>query len=100
MLPHHQRIADEYEADARDVKRERRRFALLTLCWCWLWVLAGALLMAKSFHINATVGFIYFPHLMDRAQAYFMSGLFVGTAGPFASLLIAWKKAMTRGLLD
>ena len=100
MLPHHQRIADAYAADARDVKVERRRFAVRTLAWCWLWVIVGGLLMGESFHINSVVGWIYFPKLMAKAQAYFLGGLFVGTAGPLATLLIAWRKAMDRGLLD
>jgi hypothetical protein len=100
VLPHHQRIADEYEADARDITRERRRFVLLTLGGCWFWVLVGGVLMGKSFHINATVGWVYFPTLMARAQAYFVGGLFVGTAGPLATLLIAWRRGMTRGLLE
>src|SRR5205823_3645002 len=100
MLPHHQRIADEYEADARDAKRERWRFMLRTLAWCWLWVMIGGVLMAESFHLNATVGWIYFPHLMARAQGFFIGGLFIGTAGPVVSLLVAWRRAMSRGLLE
>lgn len=100
MLPHHQRIADEYAADARDVKRERWRFLWQTAVWCWVWVIVGGLLMGESFHINAIVGWIYFPKLMAKAQAYFLGGLFVGTAGPLATLLVAWRKAMERGLLD
>jgi hypothetical protein len=100
MLPHHQRIADEYAADARDVKRELRRFALSTLAWCWLWVVIGGVLMAKSFHVNATVGWVYFPNLMARAELLFNTGLFIGTAGPLGTLLVAWRKAMNRGLLE
>lgn len=100
MLPHHQRIADEYEADARDIKRERWSFALLTLAGCWFWVVVGAVLMGESFHINAVVGWVYFPKLMARAQGYFMGGLFVGTAGPLGTLLFAWRRAMDRGLLQ
>jgi hypothetical protein len=100
MLPHHQRIAEEYAADARDVKVERRRLMIQTLAWCWLCVIVGVLLMGESFHINAVVGWIYFPKLMAKAEAYFLGGLFVGTAGPLTTLLIAWRKAMNRGLLD
>jgi hypothetical protein len=100
MLPHHQRIADEYAADARDITRERRRFMVRTLAWCWLWVIIGGLLMGKSFHIDATVGWIYYPQLMAKAEGYFQGGLFIGTAGPLASLLIGWRRAVSRGLLD
>jgi hypothetical protein len=100
LLPHHQRIADEYAADARDIKRERRRFALVTLAVCWLWVIAGGGLMGQSLHINASVGPLYFPGLMARAQLLFTTGLFMGTAGPLATLLVAWRKAMQRGLID
>jgi len=100
MLPHHQRIADAYASEARDVKRERRRLALQVVGWCWIWVVIGGLLMAESFHINATVGWIYFPKLMDRAQGFFLGGLFIGTAGPLISLLVGWRRAMGRGLLE
>ena len=100
MLPHHQRIADEYTADAIDAKRERCRFAFQILGWCWLWVLVGGLLMAQAFHIDATVGWIYFPKLMAKAEAYFQAGLFIGTAGPLASLLIGWRRAVVQRLLD
>jgi hypothetical protein len=100
MLPHHQRIAAEYAADAHDIKRERRRLALQMLGWCWLWAIVGGLLMGESFHINAVVGWIYFPRLMARAQGYFLGGLFVGTAGPLSTLFVGWRRAMDRGLLD
>jgi hypothetical protein len=100
MLPHHQRIADEYAADVRDIKRERWRFMWRTLAWCWAWVIIGGLLMGESFHINAVIGWIYFPKLMAKAQAFFLGGLFVGSAGPVATLLVAWRRAMDRGLLD
>lgn len=100
MLPHHQRIADEYAADARDTKGERRRFYITTLGWCWVWVVIGGVLMAQSFHMNAVIGWVYFPKMMARAQAYFASGLFIGTAGPLATLLVAWRRALNRGLLD
>lgn len=100
MLPHHQRIADAYAADARDIKLERRRLMIQTLAWCWLWVIAGGLLLGESFHINALVGWIYFPRLMAKAEAFFLGGLFVGTVGPLVTLFIAWRKAMDRGLLD
>ena len=100
MLPHHARIAAEYEADALDIKRERRRLALQTLGSCWLCVIVGAGLMGESFHINATVGWIYYPRLMAKAQAFFSAGLFVGVAGPFASLVIGAQRAMSRGLLS
>lgn len=100
MLPHHQRIADAYAADARDVKHEARRLMLQTAAWCWIWVIIGGALMGVSFHINATIGWIYFPNLMARAQGFFVGGLFIGTAGPLVSLLVAWRRAMIRGLLD
>jgi hypothetical protein len=100
MLPHHQRIAEEYAADARDIKVERRRFMIQTLAWCWAWAILGGLLMGESLHINAVVGWIYFPRLMARAQAFFLAGLFVGTAGPLTTLFVAWRRAMDRGLLD
>ena len=100
MLPHQQRIAAEYDADARDAKRERRRLAWQTLALCWGCVIIGAALMGESFHISATVGWIYFPHLMAKAQAYFWTGMFVGVAGPLASLIIGGHRAMSRGLLD
>ena len=71
-----------------------------TLAWCWVWVVVGGVLIGESFHINATVGWIYFPKLMAKAQACFLGGVFVGAAGPLVTLLVAWRKAMNRGLLD
>ena len=100
MLPHHERIAAEYEAGARDAKRERRRFAIWTIAICWTWVVVGGGLMGQGLHINATIGPFYFPRLMDRANALFSAGLFIGTAGPIATLLTAWRKASNRGILD
>jgi hypothetical protein len=99
MLPHHARIAAEYAADARDIKRERRRLALQTLGWCWFWCIVGVALMGESFHINATVGWLYFPKTMARAQGFFLGGLFAGTAGPLISLFIGWRRAMDRDLI-
>jgi len=100
MLPHHARIAAEYEAGARDAKRERRRLALKTVGWCWLWTLIGGALWGESLHINAVVGFVYYPELMARAQLFFLAGIFVGTAGPLITLFVAWRTAMDRGILD
>ena len=100
MLPHHARIAAEYEADARDAKRERRQLAWKTLGVCWLWVFVGVALMAEGLHINAVIGPFYYPGLMARAQGFFWGGLFVGTAGPIVTLFVAGRKAIDRGLLE
>src|ERR1043165_2010588 len=100
MLPHHARIAAEYEASARDAKRERRQLALKTVAWCWCWVLIGGVLWGESLHINATVRGIYYPDIMDTAKLYFFSGMFVGIAGPAGTLVVAWRIAMSRGMLD
>jgi hypothetical protein len=100
MLPHHARIAAAYEADARDIKRERLAMAIRTVGWCWAWVLAGAGLMGEALHINASVGPFYYPGLMARAQLFFAGGFFIGTAGPLATLLMAWRKAVSRGLIE
>jgi hypothetical protein len=100
MLSHHERIAAEYEESARDAKRERRQLALKTVAWCWLWVMIGAGLFGEGLHINASVGWVVYPDLMARAQLFAMSGIFVGTAGPVATLFVAWRLALNRGLLD
>jgi hypothetical protein len=100
MLPHHARIAAEYEAGVRDAKRVRRQLAWKTIGFCWLWVFVGGAMMGEGLHINAVVGPLYFPGLMARAQGFFLGGLFVGTTGPIVTLFVAWKKAMDRGLLE
>ena len=56
--------------------------------------------MAQGFHMNATVGQFYFPDVMDRAKLYLDSGVFVGTAGAFATLMWAWRTASKRGYFD
>jgi hypothetical protein len=100
MLPHHQRIAEEIDAGARDAKRERRRVYVWTLAACWICVAIGGALMGEALNTNASVGPVYFPELMDRADRFWKGGLFIGTAGPIASLLVGWRIAMNRGLLD
>ena len=56
--------------------------------------------MGMGFHMNATVGPFYFPDLMDRARLYIDTGVFVGTAGAFATLMWAWRTAAKRGYFD
>lgn len=94
------RIGKERDAGGKIADRARFWFHLRTLAWCWVWVVIGGVLMAKSLHINASVGPFYFPGLMAKAEAYWNGGLFIGTAGPIATLLFFWRRAINRGILD
>ena len=67
---------------------------------CWMWVVVGGVVMAMGFHMNAAIGQFYFPDLMDRAQLYVNTGVFVGTTGAFATLMWAWRIAAKRGYFD
>jgi len=56
--------------------------------------------MAVGFHMNATIGPYFFPDVMDRAELYVKTGVFVGTTGAFATLMWAWRAAAKRGYFD
>lgn len=94
------RIGAERDAAGRMADRERFWFFVRVAAICWIWVVIGAVVMAQAFHINATVGGIYFPKQMAKAHAYLQTGVFIGTAGPLATLIIGWRKASERGYLD
>lgn len=56
--------------------------------------------MAQGLHMNAVVGKFYFPDVMDRAQLWFDTGAFIGSAGAFATIMWAWRTASKRGYFD
>ena len=90
------------ERDQAGRVHDRQRFwfwvrvAAVALCW----VIVGAVIMAQGFHMNAVVGKFYFPDVMDRAQLWVDTGAFVGTAGPFATFMWAWRTGSRRGYFD
>jgi hypothetical protein len=96
----YERIGAERDEAGRVADRERFWFFVRLAGICWLWVIAGGVIMAQGFHINATVGQFYFPGLMAKAEAWLKGGLFVGTAGPLGTLIVGWRRARARGYLD
>lgn len=93
-------IGRERDDAGRIADRERFWFFVRVAAICWVWVIVGGFIMAQAFHIRATVGQFYFPGLMAKAEAYLKTGVFVGTAGPLATIIIGWRKAAQRGYLD
>jgi hypothetical protein len=96
----YQRIGSERDAAGRVFDRERRVFMVMTLVYCWIWTIAGLALMAVSFHVHATIGWIELPRQMLKAKSYLWGGLMVGTGGSFGALVYRWRQAMERGMLD
>ena len=96
----YQRIGEERDAAGAIADREKLWFFVRLGAFCWAWVAVGGVMMARGLHINATIGPFYFPGLMDRAEMWFNSGLFVGTAGPLMTLIFGLRRATHRGLLD
>lgn len=94
------RIGQERDDAGRVADREKRWFFIRVAAICWAWVIVGGVVMAQAFHIDATVGHFYFPELMDRANLYLQTGVFVGTAGPLGTLIWGWRAATHRGYLD
>ena len=93
-------IGRERDAAGRLHDRERFWFWVRVALAGWIWVIVGGVIMALGFHMNAAVGPFYFPGVMDRAQLYVDTGVFVGTAGAFVTLIWAWRKANKRGYFD
>ena len=93
-------IGRERDQAGRVLDRERRWFWVRVAVVCWVWVILGGVVMAQGFHLNATIGPFYFPDLMDRAQLYVDTGVFVGTAGAFCTIVWAWRVATKRGYFD
>ena len=87
LTSEYERIGAERDHAGRLADRERFWFFVRLAGICWLWVIVGGLMLAQGFHINATVGQFYFPGLMAKAEAWLKGGLFVGTAGPLATLI-------------
>jgi hypothetical protein len=94
------RIGAERDAFGRAHDREKFWFWVRIAAACWGWVIIGAVVMAQGFHMNAAIGAFYFPDVMDRAKLYVDSGVFVGTAGAFATLVWSWRTASKRGYFD
>jgi hypothetical protein len=94
------RIGKERDQAGRIHDRERFWFWVRIAVTCWIWVIVGALIMAQGFRINAVVGPFYFPNLMDRAQLWVATGVYLGTAGAFVTLVWGWRTAAKRGYLD
>ena len=96
----YEQIGQERDEASRLAAREKRRFFVKVAVICWVWTVIGLVLVGRSFNINATIGNLYFPGLMQKAGLYMSAGLFVGTAGPIATLIVGWRKATERGYLD
>lgn len=94
------RIGAERDAFGRAHDREKFWFWVRIAAACWVWVIIGGVVMAQGFHMNAAIGAFYFPDVMDRAKLYVDSGVFVGTAGAFATLVWSWRTASKRGYFD
>ena len=94
------RIGTERDSAGRLHDRERFWFWVRIAVACWIWVIIGGVIMAFAFHLNATVGAFYFPEVMDRAELYLKTGVFVGTSGAFTTLVWGWRTASKRGYLD
>jgi hypothetical protein len=93
-------IGRERDEAGRLHDRQRFWFWVRIAAVCWIWVAIGAAVMGIGFHMNASVGQFYFPELMDRARLYVDTGVFVGTAGAFGTLMWAWRTAAKRGYFD
>src|SRR6201989_1303582 len=86
------RIGREKDAAGKEADRSKVRFLVQVAAMCWVWVIIGMALVGESFHIDATIGQLYYPALLAKAQAYFSAGMFVGTAGPIGTLLWGWRR--------
>jgi hypothetical protein len=93
-------IGRERDAAGRLADREKFWFFVRLAGICWLWVVVGGVVMAQAFHIRASVGQFYFPDLMDKANAYLKTGVFIGTAGPLGTLIAGWRVGARRGYFD
>ena len=96
----YEQIGRERDAAGRIHDRQRFWFWVRVAAACWVWVAIGGVIMAQGFHLNAVVGPFYFPDVMDRAQLYVDTGVFVGPAGAFVTLIWAWRTASKRGYFD
>ena len=96
----YEQIGRERDESGRIHDRERFWFWVRVAAVGWVWVIIGGIIMATGFHMNATVGEFYFPDVMDRAKLYLDTGVFVGTAGAFATFMWAWRAAAKRGYFD
>ena len=93
-------IGRERDETGRVHDRQRFWFWVRVAIVAWVWVIIGGVIMAQGLHMNAVVGKFYFPDVMDRAQLWFDTGAFVGTAGPFGTFMWAWRAASKRGYFD
>jgi hypothetical protein len=96
----YERIGSERVAADKVFERDRRIFMVATVLYCWMWTIAGLALIAVSFHVPATIGWIELPRQMLIAKSYFWGGVLVGTGGGFGTLVFRWRKAMDRGMFD
>ena len=94
------RIGHERDEAGRLHDRAKFWFWVRVAVVCWVWTIIGGAVMANAFHIRATVGQFFFPDLMDEAKLWLEGGLFIGTAGPFVTLIWAWRTASKRGYFD
>jgi hypothetical protein len=93
-------IGRERDESGRVHDRQRFWFWVRIAGMSWVWVIIGGVIMAQGFHMNAVVGTFYFPDVLDRAQLWVDTGVFVGTAGAFATLMWGWRAASKRGYFD
>ena len=93
-------IGRERDAAGRVHDRLRFRFWVLVCAVAWVWVMVGGVIMAQGFRLNTVVGPFYFRVVLDRAQLWLNTGIFVGTTGAFATFMWAWRTASKRGYFD
>jgi Na+/melibiose symporter-like transporter len=96
----YEQIGRERDEAGRLHDRERFWFWVRVAIVGWVWTIVGGAIMAVGFHMNATIGPYFFPDVMDRAELYVKTGVFVGTTGAFATLMWAWRAAAKRGYFD
>lgn len=94
------RIGQERDAAGREFDRSKLWFFVRIGAVCWAWTIAGAVVMAQAFHIDASVGQFYFPERMETAQLWMKGGLLIGTGGPLGTLIWGWRTAGRRGYFD
>ena len=94
------RIGAERDQAGRAHDRQRFWFWVKVGCACWGWSLVGAAVAFNSLHIRASVGQFFFPDAMETAKMWMNAGILIGTGGPFATLVWAWRTADKRGYFD
>ncbi|MDE3054181.1 MAG: hypothetical protein KGN74_03570 [Gemmatimonadota bacterium] len=82
-----ERIAAERLAAQRAIERFYRREYLRVALQCLGWSLAGCFLLLVAFHMTDR----------PRAEAVFWSGMLIGYAGIWFTLILAYNRGSERG---